>query len=507
MTTAAYPDPSVEDTAAVAGARPAGAASDIGARAAANTLLLLAARIASRLIALAVVLVIQHRLVDADFGVFNTVVTYTALVSTVVDLGFNTLYVREGARRLDQLERYLDNVASVKIPLSLVGLLVLSGLLHWRGFDDLVLPAFALMLGAAYSNLLRNTFYANGRLIWEAIDIVMESGVLLLLAVIGLRTGQGVSFFLWAYAVTYAVSCVWFVSVLYVTRVARLRWRLELDAVIRPWFVTGLPLAVTAVLANVYWKVDVPILQASKGNAEVGWYTLAYSPFQALLFIPFTLRNVAFPVLGVYFRSAPDMLRRGAAMLFRALLILGWPCTVGLLVLTPQITQLLHFRYPQAEASLRILAIAIVFMFVDNTFITAINAMDRQKTYMFIALVGLAVNLGLDLSLIPRWGYLGASWATVITEVVLVSVGWSVLARTGVRLDVPRLSWRVLLAGAGMGAVLLLFHNASGWTTVAAILTGTVAYVLALVAVRAITDEELALVRRSLPGRRALPGG
>jgi O-antigen/teichoic acid export membrane protein len=501
MSAGAYAGPPVEDTLAAAGSTGAGAASGIGSRAASNTVLLLAARVTSRVMALAVVLVIQHQLVDSDFGIFNTVVTYAALVSIVVDLGFNTLYVREGARRLDQLERYLDNVASVKVPLSVVGLLVLSGLLRARGFDDLVLPAFALMLGAAYSNLLRNTFYANGRLLWEAIDIVMEACILLALAIIGMRTGQGVAFFLWAYAVTYAVSCVWFATVLHVTGVARLRWRLELDAVIRPWFAAALPLAVTAVLANVYWKVDVPILQAVKGNAEVGWYALAYSPFQALLFIPFTIRSVAFPVLGVYFRSAPNLLQRSSETLFRALLVIGWPCTVGLFVLTPQITSLLHFRYPQAEASLHILAVAVVFMFVDNTFITAINAMDRQKTYMFIALAGLVVNVTLDLSLIPRWGYLGASWATVITEVVLATVGWGVLTRAGVPLNVPRLSWRVLLAGAGMGLVLLLFRDAYGWATVAAILVGALVYGGLLLAVRALTAEERALTWRALRGR------
>ena len=471
----------------------------LGRRAAANTVLLLVARVASRLIALVAVLVIQRRLVADDFGAFSTVVTYTALVSVVADLGFNTLYVREGARRLDQLERFLDNVLSVKLLLGIVALLVLSGVLHWRGFDDLILPGFAVLVTAAYSNVLRNTFYANGRLIFEAIDLVLESTVLLVMCVIGLRTGQGVAYFLLAYATSYGVACVWFAACIVATGTARLRWRLERD-LLWPWFVTGLPLVATSIIANVYWRADVPILQATKGDAEVGWYSLAYKPFEALLFLPFTVRGVVFPVIGVYFKSSDAALRRSIDSLYRALLAFGWPCTVGLLVLTPNIASLLHFRYPEAEPALRILAVGIVFMFVDNTFVTALNAMDRQGLYASIALLGLVANVGMNVVVIPRYGYLGASWTTVITEVVLCVAGWVALRRLGVTLRVPALSWRILLAGAGMGLALLPLRGFDGFGALLPIAVGAAVYAVLLVAVRAADAEERALLRRLLPG-------
>ena len=45
----------------------------------------------------------------------QTAVTYVGLVGTVTDLGFSALYVREGARHTDQLSRYWNNVASLKL--------------------------------------------------------------------------------------------------------------------------------------------------------------------------------------------------------------------------------------------------------------------------------------------------------------------------------------------------------------------------------------------------------
>jgi len=382
----------------------------MGPRAVRNTALVLSARVVSRLIALAAVIVVSSHLGDRGFGRFQTLVTYTALVATVVDLGFNTLYVREGARRPELIERFLSNVLSVKALLSGLGLLVLFGALRIPGLSDLLFPGFALMLGAAYSNLLRGTFYALQRLGFEAVDIVLESLVLLALVLVGGRTGQGEAYYVWAYAASYGFSCVYFVAVLWATGMARPRWTFDLD-LLRPWFVASLPLAVTYVMTNVYWKFDVPILQHFRSYAEVGWYTLAYKPFEALLFLPLTMRTVIFPVMSVYYRNAPDRVGLSAQKFFKVLALVGWPCTVGLIVLAPEINGALHF-YPESAAALRILAVGIVIMFVDNTFIAALNAMDRQLLYAGIVSSAFVFNVALNLLVIPHYGYLGAAWTT-----------------------------------------------------------------------------------------------
>jgi O-antigen/teichoic acid export membrane protein len=417
-------------------------------------------------------------------------------VSTIADLGFYTLYVREGARHTDQLERYLNNIASVKVFLLALAFAALLGTLRITGLDDLLLPAFAVMFFAGYSTLLRGTLYALQRLGFEAIDIVLESLVLLGVTLAGVATHQGVAYFLWAYAASYAFSCIYFGIVLRVLGIARLRWRLEL-AVLRPWFIAGLPLAVTYMVTTVYFKVDVPILQHYRPYAEVGWYTLAYKPFEALLFIPLTMRTVVFPMMSVFFRAAPDRLEVVSEKFFKALVLVGLPCGVGLFVLAAPINSLLHL-YPESEAALRILAICIPFMFVDNTFISALNAMDRQLLYGWIALTGLVANVGLNLVLIPKYGYIGASWSTTTTEILLPTMGWLLLARLAGPLHVWRASWRILVAGAGMGLALAPFHSVHGWHTVAAIALGAAVYGVLLIVVRAFDAEERSLLRRAL---------
>jgi O-antigen/teichoic acid export membrane protein len=461
-----------------------------------NTVLVLAARVVSRLIALVTVIAMANSLGDTGFGRLQTLVTLTNLVSVVADLGFFTLFVREGARHPDQVGRYLDNVLSVKALLLIVAFGVLAGTLHIVGLSDLLLPGFALLALAGYSNVLRGTFYAIQKLTYEAVDIVLESLVLVGITALGVATHQGIAFFLWGYAASYGFSCVYFIAVLALRGIAKPRWRLELD-LLRPWFVAALPLAVTYVLATVYFKVDVPILQHFRPYAEVGWYTLAYKPFEALLFVPLTMRTVIFPVMSVFYRAAPDRLQVSAEKFFKALTVTGLPCGIALAVLTPGINALLRL-YPESEPALRILAVGIVFMFLDNTFIAVFNAMDRQVAYMWIAAGGLVFNVVLNLILIPSYGYLGASWATTVTEMALVAAGWGVLARLARPLPIWHAVWRVLGAGALMTLVLLPLRDLHGAAVVGALGAGAATYVIGLLVLGAFDAEERALVGRAL---------
>jgi O-antigen/teichoic acid export membrane protein len=260
----------------------------------------------------------------------------------------------------------------------------------------------------------------------------------------------------------------------------------------------GLPFAVTFVLTTLYWKLDVPLLKLFKTSAEVGWYSFAYKPFEALLFVPITMLGVVLPALAVYQRESLDRLRAAVTMFFKALVLVGWPVSVGVVVLAHPLAGLWTGFYPKSIPALQILGLAYVFAFVNNAFIGALTVLDRQAAYARAAGISLVVNLVLNLILIPPFGYIAASWTTVITEVVLVAAGWWLTARHLGNLHLPAASWRPLLAGAVMGAVLIPLRNVQGDAVVLVVLLGIAVYAVAVVLVRAVTPEELRFVRGAL---------
>jgi Na+-driven multidrug efflux pump len=57
-------------------------------------------------------------------------------------------------------------------------------------------------------------------------------------------------------------------------------------------------------------------------------------------------------------------------------------------------------------------------------------SVGRERLLLRTALIGLAVNVGLNVLLIPRMGARGAAWATVAGEMVSVVVLATGLSRT-----------------------------------------------------------------------------
>jgi O-antigen/teichoic acid export membrane protein len=182
---------------------------------------------------------------------------------------------------------------------------------------------------------------------------------------------------------------------------------------------------------------------------------------------------------------------------------MGCPTAIGIFVLAHPLTPLLLGQeFVRSEPALRVLALALGIAFVNNAFIGALNASDHQSSFTWAAAWSLVANLALNLTLIPLFGYQGASWATVATESVLCIAGWTLTARHLGRVPVAALSWRILLAGLVMAAAILPLRNLSGIEVLIPIAGGAIVYVVALLLLRAVTRDEMVWARRALTAAR-----
>ncbi|HKF78776.1 MAG TPA: flippase [Candidatus Dormibacteraeota bacterium] len=464
----------------------------LASRAVVNATLVLGARVVSRLVALVTVIVLARHLGDDGYGRYTTLVAYSALVSVLADLGLSPLYTREAARAAGRMPEYLATLLSGKVALAGAACVVLAAALGWAGLGGLVVPGAALLVLTTYANLLRNTFYALGRLEFEVIAILGETAVQGGLILVGARLGAGVAFFVWVYAASYGFTCAWCLVVIAALRLGRQRpgfdrllfWR---------WLRLAFPFALGAFLTNLYFRADVPILQHFKPFAEVGWYTFAYKPFEALQFLPLAIQSTVYPLLAVYYRDDRRRLGVAYARFFKILVVLGWPLTVGTAVLAAPVGRLFRL-FPESIPSLRILALAIVFLFANSAFTAMLYAIDRQDLFAWATGIAVVVNVGLNLLLIPAYGYLAASAVTVVTEVAFSIAGWLFVARTE-RLRWLRLSWRTGLAGLVMGAALYLLASRAMYLSVP---VGAAVYAASLWALRAVDRDEVEMVLRGL---------
>ena len=457
-----------------------------------NSALVVGARALAKLAVFVVVVLLWRHLGADNYGRFATMIVYVTLVGVVADLGMQTVFIRDASRDSTSLTRYLANLLSARLLLSLVALLILAVALRLLSLAlfPYTLAGFALLLTTSYSSLLRAVFYIRGRLGYEAIAIVAESIVLLALTLAAINRGATWDAFLWVYTASYLFTCLFAYAIL------RWRWHERVAVRLEPLFVrrlllAGLPLALGFTITTVYAQLDIVLLQLFKNFQMVGWYSAANKYVDAVAWIPQSAMGVIFPALSLL--GAKDRRRLAFAYekSFKMLAILGLPLAVGLGITADSIV---HFTrgFEQSIPALRILAPSVVLLFVNNAFIYTLTAINRQLDFTRLALFTLAVNVILNLALIPPFGYLGAAAASTTTEAALFAGGWWLLRRQRLSLSVVGSIGRVLASALLMGIVIYLIRS---WPLAIVVIAGAAVYAGALFALRALNAEEWAIIR------------
>ncbi|HEY4870829.1 MAG TPA: flippase [Candidatus Dormibacteraeota bacterium] len=463
-----------------------------------NSVLVVGARALAKLAVFVVVVLLWSHLGADNYGRFATMIVYVTLVGVVADLGLQTVFIRDASRDRSAFAHYLANLLSARLLLSLVALLILAVALRLLSpaLFPYTLAAFALLLTTSYSSLLRAVFYIRGRLGYEAIAIVVEAIVLLALTIVAINRRATWDVFLWVYTISYLFTCLFAFTVL------RWRWHEPVAVRLEPVFVrrllmAGLPLALGFTITTVYAQLDIVLLQLFKNFQMVGWYSAANKYIDAVAWVPQSAMGVVFPALSQLAASDRRRLAFAYEKSFKVLAILGLPLAVGLGVMADSIV---HFTrgFEQSIPALRILAPSVVLLFVNNAFIYTLTAINRQVDFTRLALFTLAVNVVLNLVLIPPYGYLGAAAASTLTEVALFAGGWWLLRRHRLPLAIGGGGVRVLASAAIMGIVV---YSMRTWPLVVVIILGAAVYGVTLVALRALNPEEWSILRSGLMGR------
>jgi O-antigen/teichoic acid export membrane protein len=463
-----------------------------------NSMLVVGARAVAKLAVFVVVVLLWRHLGADHYGRFATMIVYVTLVGIIADLGLQTVFIRDASRDRTVFSRYLGNLLSARLLLSLVGLVILAAALRLLSpaLFPYTLPAFVLLLTTSYSSLLRAVFYIRGRLGYEAIAIVAESLLLLALTIVAIEQRATWDAFLWVYAVSYLFTC------LFAFGVIRWRWHdrvtVRLDsAFVRRLLAAGLPLALAFTVTTVYAQLDIVLLQLFKNFQVVGWYSAANKYIDAVAWVPQSAMGAVFPALSLLAAGDRRRLVFAYEKSYKMLAIIGLPLAVGLGVTADAVVHVTR-GFEQSIPALRILAPSVALLFVNNAFIYTLTAINRQLDFTRLALFTLAVNLVLNLALIPPYGYLGAAAASTITEVALFTGGWWLLRRHLASLAVVGSIAPVFASAAAMGIVVYLIRS---WPLALVIILGAAVYLGALVVTRALNLEEWSIVRSGFRAR------
>lgn len=421
---------------------------------------------AARLVLLALSVVtlalLTRHLGPAGFGTVVTVVVVLQLFAPMADPGVSVLLATEGAaepQRLPALAAAARRLARLSVlPVTAAAVTTVFVLFRDPGLRTGVVLASVGLAVTVLQPQWTGALQAQGRLgpasLGEAAGrVAYLCGVLLVVLLGGDATivlALGVLPPLVLLAVTRTAARSALPPVLPVVT------RSDVRALAR----RALPLGLSTLLFSVYFRLDTLLLAVLRGAEEVGAYGAAYRIVEVLLVLPSFLTAALLPVLARARAVDLARTRRIAGQSAGNLAVLGLGLAVaGPFLAAPLLALTAGAAYSQAAPALAVLLVGVGASFLTALWGTLLIVLSEAGFLLRFSCLNVAVNLALNLVLVPRIGLTGAAVSTLVTEVLaLVFVGRRLQRRHQVRVPMSP----VLRGGAACVPLALFLLLSSG---------------------------------------------
>lgn len=425
-----------------------------------NTMWLLLDRAGLKVGAMLAGLALVGYLGPTNLGVYSTAIAIGALVNALTDMGVTRYAARvvspypQEARPILALSLTTTSLASIIELIAFVAALR-SG--HWY--------MACLFLGLVYTNfegtsqicaqILASELKARAVLpgsILSTLGVLISIGLVLKMhwSVLGLLTGLTIK------ALIALLFRLWQVKKFWPTSWDYFRMSVFVRLVHNSWHYFSYALTQLG-----YEKVAIISFGLVATNEGVGLFSAALTLASIFPSFTYAASDALLPVMTRLFEAGRttdlvDLRRR----LMNLLLVLCVPVGITLIVFAPEICRLLGAKYVPSAPILRITASRSLFSVLDN-FLgqSGLTSMARVRERRNAQALGLVICAALTLLTGWLWGPIGAAFATLVADAVILISYIRIYSRLGMPVECPA-AWSSAIAGIAMAITAVAFTGA-----------------------------------------------
>ncbi|HEY5220722.1 MAG TPA: flippase [Candidatus Paceibacterota bacterium] len=387
-----------------------------------NTFWLSVSNFGGRLIK-AIIIIYAARVLGTDgYGVFSYAITLAGFLTLFMDPGINGILIRD-ASKVDEEERrtIFGTMFAIKIVLLIIGVLVIlfvAPLFSTLPGAKVLIPIIALVLAF---DTMREFFFSLIRAMenmqWEAAIFLLTNVGIVVFGFIFLAYAANAQSFSWGYVAGDALGTIAAVIALrgYFKKIFS-----RFDAArVMPILKAAWPFAISGALGLLFTNSDILIISWMRSASDVGIYSAAIRIIQTFYLIPGIIQFATLPLISRLAKHDDERFRSAFERTLGMIFLASIPLSLGGIVFGTQIMAFI-FGAPYAAGGLafKILAATLMFDFPASIIINALFAYEHQKSLVVSSALGGAVNVGLDLALIPFFGITGSAVATLVAQAV-----------------------------------------------------------------------------------------
>lgn len=363
------------------------------------------------------------------YGKINFSASIISYISLIATLGITNYAVREGSRVKDDSKLFgkkVNEIFSINLFTTVLAYIVLGGLLlFWpklKGYEMLILIQSVTVLFTTVGTDWINTIYEDFTYLTVRYLIfqVLALGCLFIFV----RT-QG------DYLIYVIISCSTSVlanicNIFYIRNKLKVKigftLRMNLAEHLKPIMI----LFGSVMASLVYINSDVTILGIFHNDEVVGYYSVSAKIYTLIKQVINAALFVLLPRMAkAAAENSSEEINRKISTVLSLLMVGIGPACAGLYMLAEEVVVIYSGEsFAMAAGSLRILALALPFACIACMYVDVVMVpLKMEMKVLWATVISAAVNIVLNIILIPRFGQLAAAGTTVLSELIMVLCG------------------------------------------------------------------------------------
>lgn len=368
------------------------------------------------LVGLASTLIIINYLVPADYGLLSLALTTFAVLVAIASLGLDSVLLRK------LIEKRSSKLIAKSVQLRLISsvIITLAVIVVALYFDEVWLTLLMLLLVSLYfDSFIALREFAFSKKHYRLIVFANSSAsILQLLSVIVLVKLESQ---LYWFVLPFILNRMTFISLLFVNQWQEFKFPLKnISDVEHPNLLKeGFPLMIAAIAGLAYAAQDQWMIAYFMTSEDVGIYAAAIKLVLILIVIPTIITNILYHKI-IALKESPEF-KVYIQSIYSSLFYIGATVYLVLFILADWIINLAFpIEYAESSDVLIVYSLVLMMAFFQSLNNKLLILYNHQNLIMYRVLASLILNLLLNLYLIPKYGLIGAAFATVLSELFII---------------------------------------------------------------------------------------
>ena len=357
----------------------------------------------------------------ANFGLLSYSVSFVGLFAGIATLGLDNIVVRELVKDEKKRDELLGTTFILKVIGAILAIGILTIAIRFTNNDDFTnLLIFIIVIGTIFQSFNVIDFYFQSKVlskytVYAQIFSTIVGSIIKLLLI---YYNMGLIYFTMV-TLLQSIILASGLMVMYVRQKSSLfKWRINFDLTKRllndSW-----PLIFSGIAISIYMKIDQVMIKNMLDAKAVGNYAVAVRLSEVWYFIPMAITNSLFPAIINAKKISEKLYYERLQKLYDLMVWLAMGIALPIMLLSNNIINILFgIQYQEAAGVLRIYVWAGVFVFLgcaSGRWFLVENLQLLGSIYSFL---GSILNVLLNILLIPKYGIIGAAWATLISYLI-----------------------------------------------------------------------------------------